>query len=72
MGKGGKFRIWEIPRVFIAAFGLAFVAYVVLSVGALFVLGAESVFSIETGRWLFGLMFVVSIPISIRYLDRKK
>ena len=53
MGQGRKFRIWDIPKVLIAAFGLAFVAYVVLSVGALFMLGADSVFSIETGRWLF-------------------
>ena len=72
MGQGGKFGIWGIPRVLIAAFGLAFVTYVILSVGALFILGAESMFSIETGRWLFGLMFVVSIPLSIKYLDRKK
>jgi hypothetical protein len=72
MGQRGKFGIWDLPRVLISAFGLAFVAYVILSVGALFILGAESVFSIETGRWLFGVMFVVSIPISIRYLDRRR
>jgi hypothetical protein len=66
-----KFSLKALPRAVVAAFALAIIIYMLLSFGALFLFGSDSVFSIESGRWLFGLIFVISIPISIQFMNRK-
>lgn len=63
-----KFTLMKFGKVMLSAFALSLGLYILIFIAALFIFNDGMPFTLDTGRKLFLVMYVVSIPLVIKYM----